>query len=122
MRAERAERAGAESAPHGRHVSAALVGSVGVGNPVWRNPGIWDCVTNQQAVSFVRSRMGEGMPLGVICEQVRAVQCRCRCRSLSGRAVRPLCDCALDAEDEAADWDGCALACAAVFLFSRLTR
>jgi len=37
-------------------------------------PGIWDCMTNQQVVTFIRQRMGEGIPLGTICEQVRPLR------------------------------------------------
>jgi len=31
-------------------------------------------MTNQQVITFIRQRMGEGIPLGTICEQVRPLR------------------------------------------------
>jgi hypothetical protein len=32
--------------------------------------GIWDCMTNQEVVDFVQTRIAEGKPLEIISEQI----------------------------------------------------
>jgi hypothetical protein len=44
--------------------------------------GIWDCMTNQQVVNYVRLRIANAVPLDAICEQARCAplgvgQCVC---------------------------------------------
>jgi hypothetical protein len=53
--------------------------------------GIWDCMTNQQVVNYVRLRIANAVPLDAICEQARCAplgvgQCVC----VGGRGGGPL--------------------------------
>jgi len=49
--------------------------------------GIWDCLSNQEVVSFVRERIAANRPLGLICEDLME-----RCLAPSSHAVGVGCD------------------------------